>query len=185
MNAPIPTLETARLRLRSLLLTDAPAVQLLAGAPEVADTTLHIPHPYPDGLAERWIAGRPEAAQNGTELTWAVVDQASDRLYGVISLVPMQAHQRAELGYWMGLPFWGQGYMTEAATAVVAYGFAHLNLQRIYAYHYARNPASGRVMQKIGMTYEGCMRQHIRKGSRFEDLMIYSILRQEWSSVVE
>lgn len=81
----------------------------------------------------------------------------------------------------MGLPFWGNGYMTEAAAAVVAYGFAHLNLQRIYAYHYARNPASGRVMQKIGMTYEGCMRQHVWKGSRFEDSMIYSILRQEWS----
>jgi ribosomal-protein-alanine N-acetyltransferase len=177
----IPTLESTHLRLRPLLLIDAADVQLLAGAPEIADTTLHIPHPYPDGLAERWISGRPEAAQNGTELTWAVADRVSDRLCGAISLAPTQAHQRAELGYWMGHPFWGRGYMTEAATAVVAYGFTTLNLQRIYAYHFARNPASGRVMQKIGMTYEGCMRQHLRKGAHVEDIKIYSILRQEWS----
>lgn len=180
----IPTLETRRLRLRSLTRADAPAVQRLAGAPEVADTTLNIPHPYADGLAEQWIAGRAEVARSGAGLTWAIVDRSSDALFGAISLIIAQPHQHAELGYWIGLPFWGCGYITEAATAVLGHGFGALGLHRIHAHHFARNPASGRVMQKIGMVREGCLRQHIRKGDRFEDIVCYGILRQEWEAAV-
>lgn len=178
----IPVLETPRLRLRPLALADAPAVQRLAGAPQIADTTLNIPHPYPDGLAEQWIAGRAQAAREGAAVTWAIADRASDALYGAISLVIAQQHQHAELGYWMGVPFWGRGHTTEAAAPVLAHGFINLGLRRIHARHLVRNPASGRVMQKLGMAYEGCQRQHIRKGDRFEDIVLYGILREEWEA---
>jgi len=174
--------ETLRLRLRPLTLADAPAIQRLAGVPEVTDTTLNIPFPYPDGLAEQWIAGHAEAAHNGTSLTWAITDRTSDGLYGAISLVIRSQHQHAELGYWMGVPFWGCGYTTEAASDVLAYGFSSLDLHRIFARYVVRNPASGRVMQKIGMSHEGWQRQHIRKGERFEDIVNYGILRHEWEA---
>lgn len=178
----IPVIETARLRLRPLALADAPTVQRLASAPEIADTTLNIPHPYPDGLAERWIAGRGEAAREGASMTWAIADRGSDELYGAISLLIAQPHQHAEMGYWVGVPFWGRGYTTEAARATLAYGFSTLGLNRVFAHHFARNPASGRVMQKIGMRHEGELRQHVRKGERFEDLILYAILRHEWEA---
>lgn len=180
--APIPVLETTRLRLRPLTLADAPLVQLLAGAREVADNTLNIPHPYPDGLAEQWIAGRPEAARSGAGLTWAMAERATDALLGAISLMLAGQHRHAELGYWLGVPYWGRGYTSEAAAAAVAHGFTALGLHRIFAHHFARNPASGRVMQKVGMVYEGTQRQHVLKGDHFEDIVHYGLLAEEWAA---
>ncbi|NTV63988.1 MAG: GNAT family N-acetyltransferase [Oscillochloris sp.] len=178
--AEIATLETLRLRLRPFALADAPTIQQLASAAEIAAVTLHIPHPYPDGLAEQWIAGHPEAAQSGVGLTWAITDRASATLYGAIGIVIREQHQHAEMGYWIGVPFWGRGYCSEAAATVLAHGFGALGLHRILAHHFGGNPASGRVMQKIGMRYEGRQREHIRKGERFEDIVQYGILRQDW-----
>ena len=86
----------------------------------------------------------------------------------------------AELGYWIGLPYWGKGYCTEAVQAVVQYGFEVIGLHRIQASHFSDNPASGRVMQKIGMSYEGCRRQHVLKWGKFEDLELYGILKSDW-----
>lgn len=80
----------------------------------------------------------------------------------------------------MGVPYWGQGIATEAVAALIAQGFDTLDLNRIYATHFARNPASGRVMQKAGMVFEGILRQHLRKADRFEDLVRYGILRSDY-----
>jgi RimJ/RimL family protein N-acetyltransferase len=87
---------------------------------------------------------------------------------------------RAEMGYWLGVPFWSQGIATEAARAVLRYGFEHLNLHRIHAFHFVRNGASDRVMQKIGMQHEGTLRHHDHKDDHWEDLVSYGILADEW-----
>ena len=87
----------------------------------------------------------------------------------------------AEIGYWIGKPYWSQGYCTEAAREVVRYGFEVLNLNRIQARHMTKNPASGRVMEKVGMKYEGRLRQSLLRWDQFEDVAIYSILRDESS----
>jgi RimJ/RimL family protein N-acetyltransferase len=178
-----PTLETPRLLLRPFTIADAPAVQRLAGTREIADTTLNIPHPYPDGAAEQWIATHPENFANGTAASFAIVLRASSALCGAISLHIEQRHQHAELGYWLGVDYWNQGYATEAATALLGYGFTVLQLHRIYARHFTRNPASGRVMQKLGMTFEGIQREHVLNGSQFEDLACYGILRRELTTL--
>ena len=88
----------------------------------------------------------------------------------------------AELGYWIGKPYWNSGYATEASRAVLKYGFEVLGLNRIHASHFRRNPASGRIMEKIGMKYEGCLRQHFKKWGKFEDLETYGILRSEYAT---
>jgi [ribosomal protein S5]-alanine N-acetyltransferase len=179
---PQPTIDTTRLILRPFTLADAPTVQRLTGAHEVADTTLNIPHPYPDGAAEQWIATQPENFSDGSAVTFAIVLRATSELCGAIGLDISRRHRRAELAYWIGVPYWTQGYATEAAAALLAYGFATLQLHRILARHVTRNPASGRVMQKIGMTFEGIQREHFLKGDRFEDVANYGILRDEWES---
>ena len=79
------------------------------------------------------------------------------------------------------MPYWKQGYCTEAARAVLRYGFETRGLNRIGARHLARNPASGRVMQKLGMHYEGTRRQHVLKWGVFEDIVLYAILKSEYS----
>jgi [ribosomal protein S5]-alanine N-acetyltransferase len=89
-------------------------------------------------------------------------------------------HAQAEMGFWVTVECWGHGYATEAARAVLAHGFGKLNLNRIYAHHMVRNPASGRVLAKIGMIREGVLRQRIRKWGRFEDVVAMSVLRSEW-----
>jgi ribosomal-protein-alanine N-acetyltransferase len=175
-----PVLETARLTLRPFTPADAPAVQRLAGAREVADTTRQIPHPYADGMAEAWIATHAGLHDQDRALTLAVEIRAERRLCGAIGLRLKVEDRHAELGYWIGAADWARGFCTEAARAVVAHGFGALDLHRIYATYFARNRASGRVMEKLGMTREGCLREHVRKWGVFEDLIVRGILREEW-----
>ena len=107
--APRPVLETARLRLRPYRLDDAPALQRLAGDRQVAATTATIPHPYPDGAAEAFIGTHQDAWRLGTHLSLAITDRVTDSLVGGIGLVFQSEHARAELGYWIAVPAWGQG----------------------------------------------------------------------------
>lgn len=148
-------LETERLVLRPFTLADAGDVQRLAGNKAIADTTLNIPHPYEDGMAEAWIATHQPGLDAGELAAFAMTLKSGDALIGAISLKIDMEMQSADMGYWVGEPFWGQGYCTEAARRVVEFGFNDLNLRRIHAMHLERNPASGRVLQKIGMTREG------------------------------
>jgi ribosomal-protein-alanine N-acetyltransferase len=176
-----PILETARLLLRPFVLSDAPDVQRLAGAPEVADTTLNLPHPYEVRDAEQWISSQPVRFASSSSVAYAVTRRTDGILLGAISLMEISArHRRAELGYWLGVPFWNQGYMTEAAAALIGYSFSELGLHKITAGHFTRNPASGRVMQKIGMIYEGVQRQHVCKNGVFENNALYGLLADEW-----
>ena len=175
-----PTLRTERLVLRAFKLSDAADVQRMAGAREIASPTINIPHPYEDGMAELWISSHRGASERGELVPLAITLSADGTLIGAISLGLDQSHERAELGYWIGAPYWGQGYCTEAARAILGYGFGVLGLHRIHSSHFARNPASGRVMQKLGMTSEGCLRHHVKKWDAFEDLVVYGLLRDEW-----
>lgn len=173
-------LQTKRLLLRPFREEDASEVQRLAGSVEVADTTLLIPHPYPDGAAEGFIASTRADWENGEQCVFAITLISSGELCGSMGLKVSPKHERGELGYWIGTPFWNQGYCTEAARAVLEFAFKKLNLNIVVAHHFVRNPASGRVLQKLGMKYEGRLRQHVKKGERFEDLECYSILKTEW-----
>ncbi|HEY1011930.1 MAG TPA: GNAT family protein [Herpetosiphonaceae bacterium] len=175
-----PALATERLVLRPFALSDAPAVKALAGAPEVARTTLNVPHPYPDGAAEDWIGRHAGFFASRQAVVYAVTLRADGALCGSISLGIARQHERAEMGYWFGMAFWGRGYATEAARALCDFGFRSLGLNRIYAQHFAANPASGRVMQKVGMAYEGTLRQHHRKDGEYVDSLCYAILREQW-----
>jgi RimJ/RimL family protein N-acetyltransferase len=154
-------------------------VQRLAGAPEVAAGTF-VPHPYEDGMAEQWIIHQRAEYEQGRQYGFAIVLAAEQIFIGAMGLMLTPAHERGRLGYWIGVPYWGQGYCTEAARAVVRFGFHNLGLHRIWAPHFKSNPASGRVMQKVGMQYEGCQRGHLRHGDRFEDTQLYGILHDEF-----
>ena len=173
---PQPTLETERLALRPFVVADAPDVQRLAGAREIAEGTLTIPHPYPAGGAAMWIGTHAEGWASGARANFAIVERASGKFVGAIGVVITPEHSHAELGYWIGVESWGHGFATEAARAIVAFAFDTLGLHRVEARHFIRNPASGRVMQKIGMRHEGVNREAVRRFDRFEDLAVYAIL---------
>jgi ribosomal-protein-alanine N-acetyltransferase len=170
-------LMTPRLLLRPFTAGDAPVVQRLCAAREIAENTLLIPHPYPDGAAAGWISKHGE---NPNSHVFAITLRDGGELLGAIGLDVTPAHDRGEIGYWMGVPYWSRGYVTEAARAVVGWAFEELGLKRVFAQHFTRNPASGRVMQKIGMKHEGSLRQHDKKWDQYVDVEVYGILRDEW-----
>lgn len=176
---PRPTLPSDRLTLRPFAAEDAARVRELAGVRELAEMTLTVPHPYPEGAAEAWIESHEPAWAARTRLPLAVTTPG-DGIVGAAGLQFALDNGRAELGYWVGLPFWGRGYATEASRTLLAYGFEELGLHRIVAHHFTRNPASGRVLQNVGMQHEGRLRQHVLKWGAFEDLECYGILRSEW-----
>jgi ribosomal-protein-alanine N-acetyltransferase len=169
-----PTLQTERLLLRAYVLADAPELARLAGAREVAATTLRIPHPYSLAQAEAFITQSQSDAED--EVRLAILLRENSALLGGIGLRLQQEHRRAELGYWVGVPYWGKGYATEAARAVLRYGFHVLKLHRIRASHFTNNIASGHVLRKIGMKHEGRLPQHILKWGSFVDLELYGML---------
>jgi RimJ/RimL family protein N-acetyltransferase len=175
-------LRTDRLVLRPLTQEDAPLVKKLAGEKDVASTTRLIPHPYPPGMAEQWIATLPGLYERAEMINWGVTMNGGPVL-GTIRLTLNPADNHAEMGYWIGKPFWNNGYCTEAARAVVGYGFDVLGLERIYANYLARNPASGRVLHKLGMQQEGLLRRHRRKFGRYEDLVVCGLLKPEYQKL--
>jgi ribosomal-protein-alanine N-acetyltransferase len=173
-------LQTERLHLRPYAFGDAGDIQRYAGDYDVARMTTSIPYPYEDGMAEEWIESQAAARERGDELVWAIEPRDGGSLIGAIGMTGRPEIEAAEMGYWIAKPYWGRGYATEAARAVISCGFDTMGLHRIYARHWTHNPASGRVMQKAGMTYEGTLRHSSRRFGDWHDVAFYSILRSEY-----
>jgi RimJ/RimL family protein N-acetyltransferase len=177
----MPRLVTPRLLLRPFVPADGPTVERLAGAREVADTTLTIPHPYPVGGGAAWIATHAEGWARRERLVLAIRERAGpDAPLGAVGLQLAMPHAHGEIGYWIGVEAWGRGYTTEAARALIAYAFATLGVHRVQGRHFTRNAASGRVLQKLGMQLEGVHRDAYRRWGRFEDVASYAVLAPEW-----
>lgn len=172
----LPTLTTERLLLRPFVLADAAQICSLASDYEIYRFTSNIPHPYADGYAERWIATHAHQFYTNQHVTLAVTDVTNGTVLGTVSLGVRSTQKRAELGYWIGVPYWGNGYCTEAAQALIRYGFEVLDLHKIVARHFASNPASGRVMQKIGMWHEAVLREEILKDGVYHDAVVYALI---------
>jgi RimJ/RimL family protein N-acetyltransferase len=160
---------------------DAPRVQLLAGEREVAAMTALIPHPYPDGAAEAWIAGQPREQAAGREYTYAITSSDDGALVGAIGLRPV-ATEHGNLGFWIGRPYWGRGYATAATRAVIALAFGLLDIDALTAAHLARNPASGRVMEKCGMILLGTEKRNHRGVQ--EEFCVHGITRDDWERLI-
>ena len=174
-----PTLRTDRLLLRPFIIADAAQLQALLNDRVIAANTRSIPFPYTAEAGRQWIQSQPMTWLQGRSAVFAICDSIDHGLMGAIGIEIEENDQHAELGFWIGGSFRGRGYCSEAAQAVVAFGFKTLALNKIHSQHLSRNPASGRVLQKIGMTQEGFHRKHIRKWGVFEDVVSYGILASD------
>jgi [ribosomal protein S5]-alanine N-acetyltransferase len=178
-----PTLETDRLILRPLSSVDAPTTQKKMSDWAIADTTISIPHPYPDGEAEQYIARQLNEWETGRSVTFGIERKSQKEICGILEIRDIERdHSQAELSFWIAAELWGQGYMSEALKPVIDFGFNGLELNRLYAHHMVRNPGSGKVLQKNGLVREGVLRQRVRKWGVFEDVALWAILRQDWQS---
>jgi ribosomal-protein-alanine N-acetyltransferase len=175
-----PIIETERLVLRPFRAEDAAEVARMCGDETVSRYIPTMPYPYTLEAAVTWLATHQDKAESGKELILAIQNRTDNRLMGSIGLILTPEHRRAEIGYWLGGDFRGQGYMTEAARAMVAHGFNVLGLESVTAHHLQPNTASGRVMQKLGMKCEGCRRKFYFHRGQYSDIILYSILRDEF-----
>jgi RimJ/RimL family protein N-acetyltransferase len=175
-------LETARLWLRWPRVNDARAIQTLAGEKAVAAMTARIPHPYPAGEAERFIYATREANAEGKSLGLAITTKGGGELLGMIGIMP-DSDGKAELGYWLGRPSWGQGLGTEAAQAIIDATFTWTETQAVMAGVFMSNAASRRVLEKSGFQQEGLMlcKAPARGGSVHADR--YVLTRRNWASL--
>ncbi len=181
-----PTLATQRLRLRPLEPGDAAIIQNAAGARQIADTMISLPHPYPVGEAERYVAKQRVEQEVGHSVTFTVEQKAEGSFCGLVEVRKIEReHSQSELSFWLAVDAWGHGYMIEDLQVVVQYGFEDLDLNRLYAYHMLRNPASGRILERNRFKQEGLLRQRVRKWGKFEDVALWAILRQDWRCLLQ
>jgi RimJ/RimL family protein N-acetyltransferase len=175
------TLETARLILRPLEHADAPFIQREASARGIADTMISLPHPYPEGESVQYLDEQQTLSIQGRGTAFAIVTKAEGAFLGLVEIREIdREHSQAELSFWLAHRAWGHGYMSEAVQVVLRYAFRNLALNRLYAYHMQRNPASGRVLQKNGFHQEGLLRERVRKWNRYEDVLLWAIVRSDW-----
>lgn len=175
----LPVLETERLILRPLRMSDAKDLYAYASDPQVSRHVLWDTH---RSLAEsrRFLRAALRQYRRGLPGSFAIEWRASGRMIGTIGFMWINVdHKSGEVGYSLSRDFWNRGVMTEALRRVIAFGFDELRLNRIEAQHEVDNPASGRVMAHAGMRQEGILRQRLMNKGRFVDVALWAILRTD------
>ena len=174
-------IETKRLLLRRFELSDAlPMYKTWATDSDVTRFLSWLPHENVEAtkkIISSWIG-----QYNSTEYyNWAVTLKENKRIIGSISVVKQHPeHDVCEIGYCYGKEFWGKGYGTEALDGVIGFMIHKVGFNRVHAYHHSENEASGKVMVKAGMKYEGRLREY-HKDNRgvYVDCKMYSILKKD------
>lgn len=175
-----PTIDTDRIRLRRLVVRDISRIMTLANNPKIEEMTLSFPYPYREKDAISWLATANAGFEEKNHFIFAIALLPKNDFIGGIGLRINTDFNRAEVGFWLGEPYWDNGYITEALGNILAFGFQELELHKIYGFHLDKNPASGRVMEKNGMIREAKLIDHIKKGDEYFDAIQYRLTREEF-----
>jgi len=176
-----PLIETPRLRLRPFDLGDASALFEIASNPAVTRYTTWDAHRTVEE-SRAWINDHalpsyPEGAPGPVTIT---LKRSGELIGAVGGRWATRENRCIEFGYWLGEPFWGRGFATEAARALVDFFFRTFPVERVQAHYLEGNTASGRVLEKIGLRLEGVRRRALYRRDRFWDLHCYAVLRDDW-----
>lgn len=177
-----PKLESNRLILNRIRLSDVEKIVEYAGNIKIARYTLNIPHPYNEEDAVFWINSANQGYLNKTQFTFAIRLKESGVFIGGVGLKINKRFNRSELGYWIGEPYWNQGYASESVGRMLVFGFKELKLNKIYATHLIENPASGKVMMNNGMIKEGELKEHFMKGNDYTSVIQYRMTKTEYEN---
>jgi RimJ/RimL family protein N-acetyltransferase len=172
----IPVLKTERLVLRAPRLADVKAIAQIANDRRIAENATRIPHPYDVDDAEEFVA-----SVNRREGEACFVFISSGKPIGICSID--RREDGAELGYWLGAPYWGQGFATEAARAAIDYAFGDLGHQALLAGARVSNPASRRVLEKCGFQWTGVRLARIRAINSAAPVDRFRLDRGLWESL--
>ena len=182
MSRPLPTIRTSRLLLAALQPEQALTFARLADEPTIAAMTSALPSPYTLEHAQAFIAETHDQYATGQTVSLGVHIRESGELTGIVSLRLSISHRSGHLGYWTGKEYQNQGYACEAAKGLLKHGFTDMNLNRIAGQCFSDNPASARVLEKCGLSYEGCTREAFLKNGVFKNMLLFGLLRSEYES---
>jgi RimJ/RimL family protein N-acetyltransferase len=180
MTLPTPDIECERLILSVVKAPDAPDIVGLLNTPEASANTLSIDHPYSLADAEEFVDQVGRGVEAGEKITFLARRMEDRRPVGTIGITIEPEHQRAELGYIIGRDHCNNGYATEAGRGVLGYCFDTLGLHKVTAAWFADNPASGRVLEKLGFEHEGMEREQYHRGGFFRDSVNMGLLRRDY-----
>lgn len=140
----------------------------------------HLRYPIPT----HWIVRYPafsitDSFEKEKHYEFAICDRATGTLYGAIALSCDHRYDHGEMAYWIGEAYWGKGYATEASQVILHFAFHVKRFHKVYGRHFASNPASGKILQKIGMIQEGVLMDHVKKEGHYESLIHYGIVKRE------
>jgi [ribosomal protein S5]-alanine N-acetyltransferase len=156
----------------------ADAIQELASHPKIAETT-NIPQPYPKNGAMSWILSSLPRRMAGVEHAFVIQRSETQQVVGVTSLMSV-GRCEAELGYWIGVPFWGNGYATQANRLILEFAFEEADLDLLYARPLVRNEASCRVLEKLGFEHVDTVDNIFPKWDASDKLGIYELEASDW-----
>lgn len=175
------TITTKRLVLRLFQKSDAENVTKLCNNYNIYKNTLYLPYPYSIEDALTWFEHHLDNYNANKSYEFAITDKQSGEIYGAIALTNNQHFHNGEIAYWIGEEFWGNGYATEAAQAILKFAFEEKHYHKVFARYFESNPASGRVMQKLGMKQEGILIDHVIKENQYQNLIYYGMINSKAS----
>ncbi|WP_237394825.1 GNAT family N-acetyltransferase [Methylacidimicrobium sp. AP8] len=170
-----------RILLRPLEEGDKESVRAFAGDPEISRFTRSLTYPEDPEKAAAWVEEHIAMTRSGRTVSAAILEKEPRRFAGAGILFLEPNHRRAEIGLWLGRPFWARGYGPEASRGLIDYAFAVLGLRKICAYCLASNLRSRRLIQKLGFRWEGTQRKQLLVRGVFEDLLLFGLLAEEWA----
>lgn len=172
-----PVLETERLVLRAPQLGDAKAIAKLANDRRIAENTARIPHPYGLTDAKDYITWA-----NETRAESAFLITLDDEVIGACGVGHVDG-ENPEIGYWVGARYWGQGFATEAARAVIDYGFERFEFEALHSSARVTNPASRRVLEKCGFQWTSAGLGRVRALNSSVPIDRFRLDRGLWASL--
>jgi len=168
--------------LRPLVQEYAPIIAEYCNNYNIFKSTLSLPYPYTLEHAESWIATAQENVRGEKSFEFAIIEPTSGEVVGAVGLSYHKENRKGELGYWIAEQYWGKSYGTAAAEAMLKFAFQEKNYHKVFGRFLINNPASGRIMQKIGMKEVGVFVDDVYKEDKFETVHYYEILQSEWKS---
>lgn len=178
-----PEIKTDRLTLRRIEISDLIDLVYQANNEKIADQIFNINYPYTEADAVFRMNVVLQGFEQKNRFIFAITQVDEDKLIGEIGLNLDTDHHRAEMGYWIAEDYWGKGIATEACKAVLKFGFNELGLHKIFATHFKNNPASGKILNKIGMMQEAELKDHYLIEGEYRTAYQYRLTKKEYKDI--